>query len=41
MFLKLMEALVHQRKGLILILMKPRQNLDWVCVAMVIKVICL
>ena len=37
----LMEALVHQRKTLVLILVKEAQNFVSVCIIMVIIVICL
>ena len=37
----LMEALVHQRRSLILILVKQRQHFVWVCIRMVIIIICL
>ena len=36
-----MEALDHQRKNLVLILPKWTQNFIWVCIIMVIIVICL
>ena len=36
-----MEALVHQRKNLVLILVKQTQNFIWVCIIMLITVICL
>ena len=36
-----MGALVYQRKSLVLILLKPTQNFAWVCVVMLIIVICL
>ena len=35
-----MQALVHQKKILVLILVKLRQTLTWVCISMVIIVIC-
>ena len=31
-----MEALVHQRKNLVLILLKQTQNFAWFCIIMVI-----
>ena len=36
-----MEALVHQRKKLVLILVNQTQNFAWVCIIMLIIVICL
>ena len=36
-----MEALVHYRKRLVLILVKQTQNFVWVCIIMLIIVICL
>ena len=39
--LEFMEALVHQRKCLVLILVKHTQNFVWVCIIMLIKIICL
>ena len=39
--LELMEALVHQRKNLVLILVKRTQNIVWVCIIMLIIVVCL
>ena len=38
---ELMEALVHQRKHLVLILLKQTQNLAWASITMLIIVICL
>ena len=40
-FLKLMEALVHQKKSLVLILKNQTQNVAKVCIIMLIIVICL
>ena len=37
----LMEALVHQKKSLVLILVKKTQNFAWVCIIILIIVICL
>ena len=39
--LVLMEVLVHQEKSAILILVKQTQNFVWVCILMMIIVICL
>ena len=39
--LELMKALVHQRKSAVLILVKQRQNMGWVCTIILIIVICL
>ena len=37
--LELMEALVHQSKGLVLVLVKQTQNFPWVCIIMLVIVI--
>ena len=37
----LMEALVHQKKSLVLILVKKTQNFAWVCIIILIIVTCL
>ena len=39
--LKLMENLVHQRKNFVLILLKQTQNFVWICIIVLIIVICL
>ena len=39
-FLVLMEALVHQKKGSVLVSVKQRQNVAWVWITMVIIVNC-
>ena len=39
--LELMEALVHQRKCLVLLSVKQTQNFAWVCIIMLITGICL
>ena len=41
MLLVLMEALVHKKKNLVLILLKQTQNFVWVYIIMLITVICL
>ena len=40
-FSMLIETLVHQRKNLVLTLVKQAQNFVWVCLIMLIVVICL
>ena len=37
----LIKALVEQRKSLVLTLVKQRENFAWVCITIVINVICL
>ena len=37
----IMEALVHQKKSLILILVEQTQNFVWVCIIMMIIIMCL
>ena len=39
--LVIMEALVHQKKSLILILVEQTQNFVWVCIIMMIIIMCL
>ena len=39
--LVIMEALVHQKKNLILILVEQTQNFVWVCIIMMIIIMCL